>query len=199
MVTLLGDYERDGGSLDAQERVDATRALEESDNAAIDALFAHLEQLHGGLDGASLAIQQVLRKAGDRETVVNTAPNNQGFTTEGQAQWSTPGEVSFYRALARGCLLNGRDTGYVIGLMQRVVPYERWGVGSAGYPNADRVAFKGGWGPDAAGRYQVRQTGIVSSGRRGYVVSILALPANGSFSEGITMVTDVAQWARQHL
>jgi Beta-lactamase enzyme family len=199
VVALLRDYEHDGGHLDAQERVDATRALEESDNAAIDALFARLEQIHGGLEGASLALQDVLREAGDRETVINTAPNDRGFTTEGQTQWSTRGEVLFYRALDRGCLLSRRDTAYVVGLMQRVVPYERWGAGSAGYPSGQRLAFKGGWGPDAAGRYQVRQTAIVSSGSRGYVVSILALPSNGSFAEGTAMVTAIARWARQHL
>lgn len=199
VVTLLRDYQRDAGSLDSHERLDATLALEKSDNAAIDALFARLERIHGGLVAASLAMQQVLRKAGDRKTVVNTAPNNRGFTTEGQTQWSTRGEVLFYRALASGCLLNARNTAYVLGLMRRVVPWERWGVGSVGYPRAVQVAFKGGWGPDASGRYQVRQTGIVSSRGGGYVVSILALPANGSFSEGTTMVTAIAQWVRQHL
>jgi hypothetical protein len=130
---------------------------------------------------------------------VNTAPNDRGFTTEGQTQWSTRGEVLFYRALARNCLLNARDTAYVVGLMRRVIPSERWGLGSAGYTSSVQVAFKGGWGPDDEGRYQVRQTGIVTSGRLGYVVSILALPANGSFSEGTRMVTLVARWVRLHV
>ncbi|HJU36328.1 MAG TPA: serine hydrolase [Gaiellaceae bacterium] len=199
MVTLLRDYERNGGSLNSQGREDAKLALENSDNAAIDALFVRLEQIHGGLVAASLAIQQILREAGDRKTIVNTAPNDRGFTTEGQTQWSTGGEVLFYSALARGCLLNTRDTAYVLGLMRKVIPSERWGVGSAGYPSSFQLAFKGGWGPDTAGRYQVRQTGIVNSGRRGYVLSILALPSNGSFSEGTSMVTAVAHWAREHL
>jgi hypothetical protein len=199
LVTLLSDYEQGRGSLDAREREDATLALEQSDNAAIDALFARLEQLHGGLVGASLAIQRVLRRSGDKKTIVNTAPNNRGFTTEGQTDWSVHGEVFFYRALAQGCLLNTHDTRYVLGLMRNVVSSERWGIGSAGYPSTVRLAFKGGWGPDNLGRYQVRQTGIVSSQGHGYVLALLALPGGGSFADGTSMVTTLAKWAKQHL
>jgi hypothetical protein len=199
LVGLLHDYELDGGNLDGQERTDATLAIEQSDNAAIDALFGRLEQIHGGLVGASLAIQKLFRRAGDHRTVVNTAPNDRGFTTEGQTAWSTRGEVLFYRALARGCLLGSHDTNFILGLMGHVVSWERWGIGSAGYPTAVGLAFKGGWGPDASGRYQVRQTGVVVSRKRGYVLSILALPTSGSFSAGTAMVTSVAEWARQHL
>jgi hypothetical protein len=83
--------------------------------------------------------------------------------------------------------------------MSHVISSERWGIGSAVYPSGAHLAFKRGWGPDASGDYQVRQTGIVTIGGHGYALSIVALPANGSFDEGVTMVTAVAQWARQHV
>ena len=83
--------------------------------------------------------------------------------------------------------------------MSNVIPSQRWGAGSAGYPSAVPLAFKGGWGPESGGAYQVRQTAIVGSGDHGYVVSMLALPASGSFSDGTNMLTALATWARQHL
>ncbi len=198
LVTLLYGYERRGKTLDPQEHAYAAAALEQSDNASIEALFGELESIHGGLAPASAAVQQILRRAGDVTTTVNTAPNTEGFTTYGQTEWSLRNEVTFYRALARGCLLDPRDTSYVLGLMRSVIPSERWGAGSAGYPASVPLAFKGGWGPEN-GRYQVRQTAIVGSGSRGYVVSMLALPVSGSFDDGTATITALASWARQHI
>ena len=199
LVTLLHDDEQLGAVLNPDERTDAALALEQSDNAAIDALFAHLEQIHGGLVPASEAMQQTLRAAGDQTTEINTAPNDRGLTTEGQTEWSLRGEVAFYRALARGCLLDRRDTAYVLGLMRSVISSQRWGAGAAAYPSAIPLAFKGGWGPDTAGNYQVRQSAIIGSAGRGYVLSMLALPTSGSFTDGTNMLSALATWAREHL
>jgi hypothetical protein len=199
LVTLLANDERTNTALSPEQRNYAALALEQSDNAAIEALFSELESVYGGLIPASEAVQQVLRDAGDHTTTINTAPNDEGFTTYGQTEWSTMNETIFYRALARGCLLDAQDTAYVLGLMRNVVSWERWGVGSAGYPSSVPVAFKGGWGPDGAGKYQVRQTAIIGSGNHGYVLSMLALPASGTFTDGTTMITELASWARQHL
>ena len=198
LVTLLADYRRVGETLTAQERAEAVRAIEQSDNAAAEALFARLEQLRGGFVAASEAVQRTLRRAGDMRTVINTKPKSQGFTTWGQSIWSTSAEVMLYRALARGCLLSPDDTAYVIGLMRDVTHSQRWGVGAAGYPTSTPVAFKAGWGPERAG-YLVRQTAIIGSGMHGYVLSIIASPAAGTFSRGIEMVTSLAGWARRHI
>jgi hypothetical protein len=56
LTTLLRDDEQTGQRLSAEQRTDATLALVQSDNAAIEALFAALEQLHGGLVSASAAV-----------------------------------------------------------------------------------------------------------------------------------------------
>ena len=198
LVTLLGDLRRHGEMLSVQDRTNAVAALEQSNNAAIEALFGRLEEIHGGLVPASAAVQQVLREAGDTTTVVSTAANDEGFTTYGQTEWSLRDEVVFYRALAQGCLLDQQDTAYVLGLMRGVIADQRWGAGAAGYPSDVSLAFKGGWGPQN-GRYQVRQTAIVSRGQRGYVMSILALPASGAFNDGTSMLTALAGWARRHV
>lgn len=197
LVTLLANDERRGTGLDSADRENATLALTESDNAAVEALFSSLEQLRGGLVPASESIQAMFRSAGDTSAIVNTAPNNEGFTTYGQSEWSLRDEIIFYRALGRGCLLDADDTGYVLGLMATVTPSQRWGAGSAGYPGSVNVQFKGGWGP-VDGAYQVRQTAIIGSGNRGYVLSMIALPTSGSFTDGTNMLTALATWARQH-
>ena len=199
LATLLSQLERGGGGLNSAQRADATAALEASDNSAAEALFAALEGSNGGLDGASQVLQNTLRRAGDDQTVINTAPNSSGFTTWGQSEWSAAGEVAFYRALAGGCLLSRSDTSYVLSLMGQVTSDQRWGAGSAGYPSGATVAFKGGWGPENGGGYLVRQTAIVSTGSGGYVLSMLAQPSDGSFSSGTQMLTQIASWAARSL
>ena len=145
LATVLSELEHSNEILGPQGRVEATRALEASDNAAAEALFSHLEQTDGGLPGASQAVQATLQAAGDDTTTVNTAPNSSGFTTWGQSEWPASGEVSFYRSLARGCLLNSDDTSYVLGLMRNVESAQRWGAGSPGSRRASR------WHSRAAG------------------------------------------------
>ncbi len=199
LVTLLRDYARTGRSLSQTQQNEAQLALEQSDNAAAGALFSDLESIHGGLVPASAAVQRTLVAAGDSATTVNTAPNSDGWTTWGQSIWSTTGETEFYRSLARGCLLAPANTSYVLGLMRSVIPAQRWGAGAAGYPASVPLGFKAGWGPESSGGYLVRQTAIVGAGDRGYVLSMIALPSSGSFSEGVSMITELATWARHNI
>ena len=129
-------------------------------------------------------------------TTINTTPNNEGFTTWGQSEWSAGDEVRFYRSLARGCVLGGNETQYVLTLMREVEPDQRWGAARR-TPSSLSLGFKGGWGPEADGRYLVRQTAIIGSGDRGYVFSMLAKPSDGQFATGTELLTDVARWVGQ--
>lgn len=168
LVTVLAQLEQRGRTLDAHGRDYAARALERSDNTAAEALFSRLERMDGGLVGASVSVQDILRRAGDQSTVINTAPNRNGFTTWGQSEWSASGEVAFFRSLALGCLVSSSDTRYVLTLMRRVEPDQRWGAGSAGHPRGLPIEFKGGWGPEhETTGYLVRQSAIVGSAGRG--------------------------------
>ncbi len=194
LVTVLRDLESEGQELDPARRQDAAAAIQRSDNATAAALFASLEEIHGGPSGASMALQQVLRLGGDEDVVVNTAPNPDGFTTWGQTEWSAAGQVAFYSSLARGRLLSPANTSYVMSLMSNVVTDQRWGAGAVDFPGP--VAFKGGWGPEPApeGGYLVRQSAIVGSGIHGYVFSMLAQPGDGSFPTGTTFLSQIAHW-----
>jgi hypothetical protein len=185
--------------LTATEQAWARAAITESSNEAILDLFGALEALKGGLFGASEAVEDELRASGDQDTVVATAPPPPGAVTRfGQTDWRPANAVLFFSALDAGCLLSPSNTDYVLGLMQEIEPSESWGLGSAGF---DRVAFKGGWGPEGAA-YLVRQSGIVDpQSPRAVAVAIVAYPPPGveSFGAGVDMVTSAARWLHREL
>jgi hypothetical protein len=200
LVSLLRARGETG--LTAQERVWANAAITASDNQSILDLFGDLEQLEGGLNGASEYIDTVLRSSGDDQTTVATAPPPPGaVTTFGQTEWSPSEALKFFRALARGCLLQASQTAYVLGLMENIESSESWGLGSAAFDVP--VAFKGGWGPEPSGSYLVRQSGIIDPGSaRGVAVAIVAFPSDagsGSFPAGTQMLTEAAQWLQREL
>lgn len=197
---LAALLEARGETLTSEEQSWAESAITESSNQAVLDLFHDLERIEGGLVGASTYVQDLLRKSGDQETVVATAPPPAGaVTTFGQTEWKPSNAAKFFSALARGCLLARAGTDYILGLMQQIEPSESWGLGAAGFSS---VAFKGGWGPEPSGAYLVRQSGIVDVGSSGAVaVAIVAFPpaGSGSFEAGTQMVTKGATWLREHL
>jgi hypothetical protein len=194
LTALLAD--RGGaGHLTSEQKSLAQTAITESDNDSILALFSGLEVDQGGLTGASNYATNLLHKAGDTATTVSTGPIPAGYaTTFGQTPWTPAQEVTFFRALANGCVLPSADADYELGLMRQVVASESWGLGSAGFTH---VAFKGGWGP-LPGGYGVRQTGIIGTGRKAIVVSIAADPAT-SFTTGQSVLDQIARWVRSEI
>lgn len=200
---LLTLIDREGGvaKLTADQLSEAQLAITESDNQSILDLFDDLESADGGLRSASLAVQDVLRRGGDPDTTVATAPPPPGaVTTFGQTEWSPSDSVKFFRALAQSCLSSTADSDFVLHLMEHVISSESWGLGSAGL--RDTVAFKGGWGPEPDGAYLVRQSGIIDPGSSsGAAVAIVAYPPAGSdsFEVGTEMVTAAAQWVAKHV
>ena len=186
---------RGASGLTPAEQQLAETAITESDNQSILDLFSDLEKLKGGLDGASLYIQQLFRESGDDRTIVTTAPPPPGgVTTFGQTAWSPSESVKFFQSLARACLIDSTRTGYVLNLMERIIPSESWGFGSASF--GVPVAFKGGWGPESYG-YLVRQSAIIDPGSsKGVAATIVAYPPAGanSFEIGTEMLTATARW-----
>lgn len=185
-----------------QERL-AERAITESDNAAILELFDLLSRRAGGTAQAAAAIERLFRLAGDERTgVALAAPPPGAVTSFGQTGWSAADSAGFFWALAMDRLLNPTDTGYLLGLMERIVPEQRWGLGSAelGRP----VAFKAGWGPEADGSCLVRQSGVVLGGessRASAALSLVAEPPPGedSFEVGVGMLTEAAGWTAERI
>ncbi len=186
-LRLLRDVGGPSG-LSAPQADEMRRALTLSDNEAAAALFADLERKHGGLVGASAAVGEVLREAGDSTTEISTQ-GREGFSTYGQTDWSLANQQLFMSRLAAKCIGSAEADEYVLGLMGEVGS-DSWGLGSAGLP----ARWKGGWGPGIDGRYLVRQMGVLEVGGKEAVVTLAAIPSNGEFETAEQMATTIAQW-----
>jgi hypothetical protein len=184
--------------LTAVQRGHAKAALTVSDNAAAAAIFEQLKADHGGLEGASAKVTELLQRAGDGATQVSqtTDGNPNAVSTYGQTHWPASAAVRFLRALARGCILGEDGTRYELGLMAGVREERGWGIGAAGYDGDIRVAFKGGWGQEADNSWLVRQLGVVGTGPGAVVIAIVARAP--SLAVGQARVTAAAQWLRAH-
>ncbi|WP_245663457.1 class A beta-lactamase-related serine hydrolase [Nocardia inohanensis] len=163
----------------------AANAITYSDNTAADTLWQSL----GGADTAAQTVQAVLREGGDSSTKVPAVRTRSDYSAFGQADWSLSDQLKFASRLP--CL---PDSDAVTALMGKISSGQRWGLG-----NLDNAEFKGGWGPDLAGNYLVRQFGLIPVEGGELAIAIAAQPNSGSFDDGTAMLTKVANLINQHL
>jgi hypothetical protein len=186
VLRVLQDADGPAG-LTPRQRDLARRAITLSDNDAAAELFAGLERSHGGLAGASAAVTEVLREAGDDMTTVSTHGRGP-FSTYGQTEWSLRRQQRFMAALAGGCIASSASRRFVLDLMGQVTS-DTWGLGSAGV----EALWKGGWGPGVDGRYLVRQMGEIRAHGRPFVVTVAAIADDGTFGSGQELATTAAR------
>lgn len=186
-LRVLEDAGGPGGISSAQQDL-IDRAITLSDNDAAAQLFDGLERTHGGLAGASDAVTQELRAAGDETTVVSTQGRD-SFSTYGQTEWSLSEQERFMAALAGGCLSSSATRAFLLEKMGRVTS-DTWGLGSAGVS----AKWKGGWGPGVDGRYLLRQMGVLGIGGKDVVVTLAVMPDDGQFTTGQSDASAVAEW-----
>jgi hypothetical protein len=184
---VLADFGGPAGISGAQSE-QIRQAITVSDNEAAAALFADLEAEHGGLGGASKAVGQMLRQAGDTQTRVSTQGRD-GFSTYGQTDWSLAEQNRYMAALAGGCISDSASRAFLLGQMAEVTA-EPWGLGAAGVP----AKWKGGWGPGTDGRYLVRQMGVIEIGGKEAVVTMAAIADDGTFETAQQMLSRIAKW-----
>jgi hypothetical protein len=170
---------------------DLEQAITASDNAAALRLW---DALGGGAAAGAKATRQ-LRLAGDERTVIETRPlRGAAYTPFGQTDWALSDQARFMAGLE--CSSAGRA---VTDLMRRVVPGQRWGLGSL----PGDVAFKGGWGPGSrpgvAGGYLDRQMGVVRVRGVAVAVAMASVPAAGTHEAGISDLDALARWLPAHL
>lgn len=152
---------------------DAAAAITASDNDAAQRLYTV-----AGEAGTNAVLAELGLGTG-----VNTAPLRPEFSTYGQTPLSVADEATMANTLA--CV---SGAGEVLGLMGQVDPGQSYGLGTQG------ALFKGGWGPDESGMYQVRQFGLLPRGNGTYVpVALTALPADGTYETGQQMLSAMAQ------
>ncbi|WP_231989809.1 class A beta-lactamase-related serine hydrolase [Mycobacterium sp. 852002-51057_SCH5723018] len=161
-----------------------TAAITESDNAAAESIWAGL----GDPVTAARKVEAVLRGTGD-PTTVQSQKLRPEFTAFGQTDWSLIHQLRF-TSVAYCDSANAP----IFGLMGRVEPDQRWGIGTV--PDA---LFKGGWGPSPTGSYLVRQLGVLAAPNGRIAVALAAQPASGTFEDGTAALTEMATWLAAHV
>lgn len=151
---------------------DVRAAITVSDNQAAGRLFDAV-----GPD----AVDLVLAEAGV-PAQVNTVDVRPEFSTFGQTLLSVGDEAALADVLP--CV---DGSGPVLSYMGQVDASQRYGIGAVG------ALFKGGWGPDTAGKYHVRQLGLIPRGDGVWSpVALTAIPADGTYETGQSMLTAAA-------
>lgn len=153
-------------------RPTAAAAIQSSDNDAAQTLWDSLPPR---------AADAVLAE-GENSVTVNTAQLRPEFSTFGQTPWSPSEQARFAANLP--CIAGSQD---VLAMMSQVAPSQSYGLGQL--PGA---RFKGGWGPDTAGMYQLRQFGLVAGAGGDVAVALTASPGSGSYADASAMATQLA-------
>jgi hypothetical protein len=172
----------------AGSRADATKAITASDNAAAERLWRAL----GAGTTAAAATDAQLRAAGDTRTRTQPEVLRPGFTAFGQTDWRLTDQARFMAGMR--CTDAGPD---ILTLMGRVVPGQRWGLGTTG----TSAQFKGGWGPGIrpgqGGGWLDRQMGIIAVG--GKPIAIAIATTAGDHDAGTRSLTAIARWAKRNI
>lgn len=150
--------------------VEATNAIEVSDNGAADMLWNAT---------TPEAVEAVLAEGGTPVTVERNIIRP-GFSAFGQTQWSVADQARFASNLA--CVAG---SGPVLEMMGNVA--QNYGLGTI-----PAARFKGGWGPSISGAYEVRQLGLVpDAAGRIIPVAIAASAADGTYESAQVMLTEL--------
>ena len=189
-------------TLSEEDRTLVERTIRRSDNHAASVLHSALGDTAGERQAR---VQGLLREAGDHRTRVPPPRNPTALTFPGTTPWRLSDGLTFYRALARGCLLTRADTEFLFDHMRRIEKVD-WGVAKA-YPKSLRVASKSGWGPNRNLRWLMQQFAVVSEGDTSYVIGLMAQSTvrsaspedPSSYNAGGRMVTDLAVLVRHEL
>ncbi|STC69966.1 putative secreted protein [Corynebacterium pilosum] len=151
----------------------AAAAIQSSDNAAAEVLWSSV---------TPPLVEAVLAEA-EAPTSVNAIPTRPGVSTFGQTPWSPSQQARFVANLA--CVDGAQP---VLDLMGQIVPEQSYGIGQL-----PRARFKGGWGPDTSGLYDIRQFGRFSTAQGDVAVALTASPADGSYATAQAMANELAQ------
>lgn len=157
--------------------VDLTTAMiTKSDNDATSALWREV----GHTD-----IQRFLSLAGMGHTV----PGPEGLW--GHTQITADDQLQLLRTLTSdNSVLDRNARSYVLGLMNRVVPDQRWGV-PAGASGTATVHVKNGWLPRATNGWRIHSIGAFTGGGHDYGIVVLS-HGNRSMKEGIATIEGAA-------
>jgi Beta-lactamase enzyme family len=177
LSALLRKLQQEHRSLTAAQRALATKMIEISDNDAATALWN---------ETGRTALQHFLNLAGMKETQLGQG----GYW--GLTQITAHDELTLLKLLtSKNSVLTTASRDYVLGLMAKVVSYERWGV-PAGAPTDVTVHVKNGWLPQPTHGWRINSIGSFSGAGRDYMIVVLSMD-NPTMAYGVDTVQDVAE------
>jgi beta-lactamase class A len=158
------------------QRALAWSMITESSNAAADRLWDEV-----GLRG----MQRFLDRARMTHTDLDDA--------WGLSRLTAQDELTLLRVLTtKGTVLSTASRRYVLWLMSKVIPSQRWGVPD-GAPRSVTVHVKNGWLPfPTASDWRINSIGAFTGTRVNYLIAILT-SANPSMAYGVDTVQDAAR------
>jgi hypothetical protein len=183
LEAMLLQHEETGTTLSSAVDAQATRMIENSDNAAADWLFAH-----------SIGARTGLIKANERLGLRCTQLGPGYYWGLGTTCASD--QVTLLRHLVdTHGPLDAASRQYAIGLLARVEPDQRWGVGAAADAGTTFVN-KNGWLAleDDGGLWAVNSDGIINAHGQQVLISVLT-QHNSAFQPGVTLTEAVARAA----
>ncbi|KAB2379496.1 hypothetical protein F9B16_20250 [Actinomadura montaniterrae] len=178
LAALLLQAQDRGRALTASEKSLATRMIENSDNAAANALWSAI--------GGAAGLAKADRRLGLKETTATSV--SWGLTST-----SARDQVRLLNALVSGGgPLSKRSRRYILGLMSQVDTTQDWGV-SAGAAAGDAVALKNGWLPRSTdgGLWVINSIGRIK-GDHDYSIAVLS-DRNPSMDAGVALVETVTE------
>jgi hypothetical protein len=177
LSALLRKLQQEHRSLTAAQRKLATAMITVSDNNAASTLWA---------ETGRPSLQHFLDLAGMTETVLGPS----GYW--GLTLITAHDELTLLQLLtSTNSVLTTASRDYVLGLMARVVSYERWGV-PAGAPTDVTVHVKNGWLPLPAHGWRINSIGSFSGPGKDYMIVVLT-DDNPTMAYGVGTVQAVAE------
>jgi len=177
LSALLRKLQQEHRSLTTAQQKLATAMITVSDNNAASTLWA---------ETGRPSLQHFLDLAGMTETVLGPG----GYW--GLTQITAHDEVTLLQLLtSTNSVLTTASRNYVLGLMARVVSYQRWGV-PAGAPTSVTVHVKNGWLPLATHGWHINSIGSFSGSGKNYMIVVLTND-NPTMAYGVNTVQAVAE------
>ncbi|MCX5409261.1 serine hydrolase [Streptomyces sp. NBC_00335] len=182
LAALLLQASDAGRVLTAQEQRWATVMIENSDNAAANALWDAI----GGADG--------LAKANLRLGLTETTPGHGAYW--GLTQTTPADQVRLLQAVfGEDSVLSAHARAYLRGLMGSIAPDQDWGI-SAGLDASGSVHLKNGWlARSESGLWVVNSIGRVEADGHTLLLAVLC-DGQASQKAGISLVEDLAERTR---
>ncbi len=145
------------------------------------------------------AAAALMRAAGGRRSLdrlasdLGMARTESSVSSWGRTMSTAPDQARFMDALLDGSAelgIEDSDREYVLDLMARVIPSQKWGVGCV--PSGVESRVKNGWVPLSPGEWRVNTVGHVKGWERDYVLAILS-SSNSSMEAGVGRVNAVSR------